>query len=284
MISDRATISCTSDEKEARIVALAPDNLIKGKAPKLRVIYPFSRRSDSLRAIDPDIAFELERISAEASAFVLRARVSNFGKPPSPADVSAAQAKLAAQKGGKEATLAGLGLAPDPHCWTLVVGPQSRLKLPTAGCSDFDPRASYLTSASILIAALPDGDAKIFKDKFILVDPHGLPYEVSVSATKPEAKRPVFDKGQTPSIKQNDARWIEVTGVDLQFVVSAKINGTAIELRLTGAAKSDAKDNLQVNIPRSVSEKPGTVDMTFYDSASKIVDTIPLNIVCTACK
>ena len=181
---------------------------------------------------------------------------------------------------------APVDLGPDPKCLTLLVGPLTRIKLPNAACDDFDPRTTYLTNASILIAGLSDGNPAptLFQDKFILMTPHGASYEVTVPPAKAEARKPALDKGQSFAIHQNDSRWIEILGTGLQAVAAAKVNGVVLEMRLIAGKKPEDKDKLQLNIPRSISQKSGDVDITLYDATNKVIDTVPLKIICAGCK
>lgn len=306
LVSDRSTITCGKDGS-ASITVLAAADLITGKAPQLRVIYPFVFRSDTLQLPDPNLGFELERISAESSTFFLRAKFQpDFGsKGPDAETIRRVheRARAAAQKApdakapdakapaGKAPAPAPpppppVDLTPDPACWTLLVGPQTRIKLPTFGCEDFDPHTTYFNNASILIAGLSDGTPAptLFQDKFVLMTSKGAAYEVTVPPAKPEAKKPAVDKGQSFSIHQNDARWIELLGTGLQGVAAAKVNGVTLEMRFVAGKKADDKDKLELSIPRSISEKSGAVDITLYDGTNKVIDTVPLKIICAGCK
>ena len=245
--SDRATISCDTGTAELKLSVA--DELITSKAPRLQVIYPFGSRSDRISVIDPNIAFQLDRIGGDSNTYILRAKAN-----------------------------------PDftSGCKKLLVGPGREVTIPAKDCAATD-HVRYLTSNSVLITGLKAADGALFSDKFLLLN-GPAPYEVAVPPAKKDPAKPAFDGGQTPSIGQNDARWITVTGTELDGVFAAKINALAIDLRLTAAKKPADKDKLQLYIPRSISEKSGDLDITFYDTSNKVIDTVPLRIVCMSCK
>jgi hypothetical protein len=258
LVSDKGNITCLAGKTKITLNVL--DNLVSGKAPILRVVYPFypMNSGGSMQIVNPDVAFELDRISSESDSFLLKAKtLEHFAIQSNESD-------------GKQ------------NCWELVVGPEARIVLPAGHCTYADPGAKRITNNSILISSLPNG--AVFKDRFILLSPGGFPYELTVPPSKPDPKKPAFVKEPVPTINQFDARWIELLGDGLQAVASAKINGANAEIRVIAAKKPEDKDKLQVNVTRAISEKPGDVDITFYDGNTKVVDTVRIRVICTACK
>jgi hypothetical protein len=258
----RAYFDC-SDKNPAVLTTWVSDDLVAGKAPRLQLIYPFGLTSQIKPLPDASLVFQLERLSQQenkvSESFLLKALTDpNF--------------ESLDKAGG---------------CWTLEVGPDYEINLPTSKCTNHPDSKNMqkLTATTILIREIPEKKGSpLFEDKFILKDNVKGFFEVAVPAAKAEAKKPAFAAKQTLTINQNDSRWVTVLGTGLEGVTSVKINSVPIDLRLTAAKKPEDKDQLQLNIQRTISEKPGDVDITFYDSSNKVIDTIPLKIVCTSCK
>lgn len=257
----RAYIDCPAG-KPPVLTTWVADDVVSGKSPRLQLIYPFGLSSQIEPLTDARLDFQLERLSQQGDkagqSFLLKALTNpNF-----------------------EALESAHG------CWTLQVGPDYEINLPTVGCSNKPDvkNMQKLTATTILIRNIPEKKGSpLFKDTFVLKDNVRSFYELSVPAAKAEIKKPVFVPKQNPTVNQNDSRWVSVQGTGLEGVTSAKINDVPIDLRLIAAKKPKDKDQLQLNIQRTISNKSGDVDITFYDSSNKVIDTVPLKIVCTRC-
>ena len=306
VVSDRGNINCNAAGTKGVVGVRVADSLIAGKAPLLQVIFPFWPRAWNYAEtlVDVPAVFILERISAEKDSFILRSVTANtFGLAPDQADVDAAIAKLnvelkkaadarvaeekknSTQKQSKPASTEPPSVKQptfDANCITLLYAPGKGMNLPSKDCKDHDPRAAYLSQFSILISSLPDDGKDAFKDRFILLDRKRRAFEVPVPASKPKPKDPALDKTTKITVNQFDTGWISFPGSDLAGIKSAKVTGVALDTRIVPKT-AKLPENVQVNLIRTVTDKPGANSVTFYDSDGKFVDTLSFTIRCTAC-
>jgi hypothetical protein len=186
----RAYFDC-SDTTAAVLTTWVSDDLVAGKAPRLQLIYPFGLASQIKPLPDASLVFQLERLSQQGDkagqSFLLRALTDpNF--------------ESLDKAGG---------------CWTLEVGPDYEINLPTTKCTNHPDSKNMqkLTATTILIRDIPEKKGSpLFKDKFVLKDNTRSFYELTVPAAKAEAKKPTFVAKQAPTINENDSRWVTVLG------------------------------------------------------------------------
>jgi len=169
----------------------------------------------------------------------------------------------------------GSDLPPD-SCWHIVVADKatpilsrvctSGVKGPTAAK---DGNLSTTLSADI-------------PDRFLLLDPGGQSCVIAMSDVEPKAP----EKPKNPEVKQFDSVWLPIAVADSSAVQSIEADGQSLRWRIPVDAKGQpVTGQVEVEVTRSVTAQPGSIDISVLGASSKRLRMVRLTVVpCLECR